>query len=116
VNAAKLSLWALALLAVGHLAACASDTPAEVTSDDGGADVTAAVDSGPVDSGAKDSAPAIKVCVSKCATDNDCQTSCPNVDGGINCCDTATGVCFASQTATCPAPKPDSGGSSSGYP
>lgn len=42
------------------------------------------------------------VCVPKCATDADCQGSCPTPKSGTTCCDTATNVCYVSNSATCP--------------
>lgn len=46
------------------------------------------------------------VCVAKCTEDSDCQGSCPPVGNGENCCDAATGVCYVSNMAACPAPNP----------
>lgn len=46
------------------------------------------------------------VCVQKCVEDSDCQGSCPPVANGENCCDSATGVCYVSNMAMCPAPNP----------
>ena len=54
-------------------------------------------------------ADAAKTCVSSCTTNAECQNSCPSADGGINCCDTQSNVCYTSATATCPAPPPDGG-------
>lgn len=52
--------------------------------------------------------PTPKSCVPSCKTDADCASSCPPVSGGVACCDGATGVCYASKSATCPKP-PDDG-------
>ena len=41
-------------------------------------------------------------CVRKCAVDLDCQNSCPAVPGGLNCCDSATNVCYSTQMNVCP--------------
>jgi hypothetical protein len=41
-------------------------------------------------------------CVPSCSSDSDCQNSCPPVAGGVNCCDSMSGMCFPSQTAACP--------------
>jgi hypothetical protein len=45
-----------------------------------------------------------------CTTDSQCQSACLPVQGGTNCCDVASGVCFAVNQTTCPTP-PDGGGS-----
>lgn len=42
-----------------------------------------------------------KVCVSNCLDDTECQSSCPASPGGVNCCDTASGVCYASSSSSC---------------
>src|SRR5690242_8699961 len=96
------------------LAACASDEPVGVA-DDTDAGSGGGVDAAPPPPPPKqdaappvDSAPA-KKCVSSCTSDQDCANSCPAVANGVNCCDTATGVCFSSQTQQCPAPPVDSG-------
>jgi hypothetical protein len=48
------------------------------------------------------SVPQAKVCASNCHTDSECQTSCPAApNGGLNCCDTSSGVCYASSSASC---------------
>jgi len=40
-----------------------------------------------------------------CTTDSECQSSCPPVQGGgTNCCDTGSGVCYATTQTTCPSP------------
>jgi hypothetical protein len=47
----------------------------------------------------------------KCTSDTECQSACGTVSGGIECCDTATQVCFPTSSATCPA---STGGSDGG--
>lgn len=43
-----------------------------------------------------------KVCASNCKTDSECQSSCPAApNGGLNCCDTSSGVCYASSSSSC---------------
>ncbi len=43
-----------------------------------------------------------KVCVANCQTDSECQTSCPAApNGGLNCCDTNSGVCYATSGSSC---------------
>jgi hypothetical protein len=43
-----------------------------------------------------------KVCVANCATDSECQTSCPAApNGGLNCCDVNSGVCYATSGTSC---------------
>ena len=44
------------------------------------------------------------VCVSSCTTDLQCQSTCPPVPGGVQCCDPKAGVCYGSRTTTCPRP------------
>jgi hypothetical protein len=43
-----------------------------------------------------------KACAPSCATDADCQNSCPALAGGVQCCDTKAKTCFGSKTAACP--------------
>lgn len=46
--------------------------------------------------------PVAKVCASNCKTDSECQSSCPSApNGGLNCCDTSSGVCYASSSSSC---------------
>ena len=46
----------------------------------------------------------------QCTSDQDCQNVCPPVtNGGANCCDTTTGICYAFASSTCPAPVADAG-------
>jgi hypothetical protein len=95
------------------LAACASDEPVGVVDDDAG--IVAQGDSGTPSPDTKPDAAtsadsgSTQKCVASCAADQDCQKSCPSVQNGVNCCDTATGVCFSSQTQQCPVPPQDSG-------
>ncbi len=42
-----------------------------------------------------------KVCPSNCLDDTECQTSCPASPGAVNCCDAASGVCYASSSSSC---------------
>lgn len=45
-----------------------------------------------------------------CTTDSECESSCPPVQGGgTNCCDTGSGVCYATTQSSCPSPVVDSG-------
>ncbi len=48
--------------------------------------------------------PPEKKCPSTCASSAECQNMCPVVSGAIQCCDDATGICFASKTPSCPGP------------
>jgi hypothetical protein len=49
-------------------------------------------------------------CSAACTADSDCTKSCGTASSGTsNCCDTALGQCFVSQTATCPVPVADGG-------
>jgi hypothetical protein len=48
-------------------------------------------------------------CIPKCFADYDCQNSCPAAQTGINCCDTATGLCYVASTSICPMPQTDGG-------
>lgn len=56
----------------------------------------------PKDAKAKDTSNSGTQCVSNCTTDQECQLSCPAAPfNGINCCDTSSGVCYASSTSSC---------------
>ena len=123
---ARLGAVAFAVaVAAPSLGGCATDSATNSTDFDSGGGGTA--DSGggtPYDSGTTpydagnpttDSGTPTGQCVSHCTTDNDCQNSCPSVDGGVSCCDTASSVCFNSATAACPAPAVDGGGPPPGY-
>ena len=48
----------------------------------------------------------VRRCVASCATDADCQLSCPSnpMVGLPVCCDRGTGTCFNAGTPMCPAP------------
>ena len=52
-------------------------------------------------------------CTVACTTDAQCQNSCPAVTNASNCCD-ASGVCYVSNTLTCPVPF-DGGAGTTGY-
>ena len=95
-----------AALAVLSLSGCA----ASASSDDDGGPITedaATYDAAKKDSGT-DTGSQLQ-CVSNCTSDLDCQNSCPLVPSGINCCDTATGVCYAYSSNACPVPVTDAG-------
>jgi hypothetical protein len=48
-------------------------------------------------------------CVSPCHSDLECQNTCPPLsNGGVTCCDTSVGACFAIGATTCPVTR-DSG-------
>ena len=96
---------ALAVTAILVAAACANS--ADVPDDT----ALAATDPAPTSSVPPASKPAPttppeKKCVASCKADADCQNSCPALPGGIQCCDTESGVCGGSKTAACPPPKP----------
>lgn len=46
----------------------------------------------------------ISGCVPQCASDADCQNSCPAVSTGANCCDTSIGICYVGTASVCPVP------------
>jgi hypothetical protein len=46
----------------------------------------------------------------KCTSDTECQSACGPVSGGIECCDTATQVCFPTSATACPVSTPPSDG------
>ena len=88
---------------------CASSGEADL---DGGETTDAAVktdSASKTDSGNKQDSGQQQQCVSQCATDDDCANSCPQVPNGVNCCDTSTGICYAFNSSTCPAPVQDAG-------
>jgi hypothetical protein len=105
VKSTHASLVVSALL-LGLVGACATSTASD--------DTTGLPDAGHHDTGlpkydggaGQDTAG--QVCVSMCATDNDCQTSCPTPDSGIQCCDMSTGVCYV-EAQMCQAPTNDGG-------
>ena len=96
----KLALLTCSLLCASGSWGCATSTGVEI---DGGGDV-AVIDSGKKDTGTNKDSGQQGQCVSSCTSDLDCQNSCPDVPNGINCCDTATGICYANASSTCPAP------------
>ena len=50
-------------------------------------------------------------CTSQCTSDQDCQNSCPDPgQGGLNCCDSQTGICYVESSSTCPSPPDASSG------
>jgi hypothetical protein len=67
-------------------------------------------DLGPRDLGRPDSGR--RMCVPTCATDADCQASCPPgpTPGLPTCCDRMSGMCFNSSVSLCPAPGTGDGG------
>lgn len=117
-------VWLSLTLGFGFVA-CASGGAGTLNDDDGGSPATHST-STPIDSGrrvpdARDGRDARdpdtkvdvvtpkdakadtfspgKVCVSNCHNDSECQTSCPASPFGVNCCDTASGVCYASSSS-----------------
>ena len=122
---ARLGAVALAVaLAAPSLGGCATDSATNGTDFDAGSGTDDSGGGTPDDSGttpydsgttSNDTGTGTGQCVAHCTTDNDCQSSCPGVDGGVSCCDTASSVCFNSATAACPAPAVDGGGPPPGY-
>lgn len=45
-----------------------------------------------------------RACVSSCTMNAQCQSSCPLLPGGSQCCDATAGVCFGLKSPTCPGP------------
>jgi hypothetical protein len=82
---------------------CAASTAID---DDGGLDGDIVDSAGNKDAAKKDTGPTGQ-CIQNCTSDQDCQNSCPLVPQGVNCCDTATGICYAYAQTSCPAPVPD---------
>jgi hypothetical protein len=99
----KLALLTCSLLCVSALWGCATSTAIDF---DGGLDGATLKDSGnKTDSGNNNNDSGQQgQCPSSCFSDMDCQNSCPAVPNGINCCDTATGICYANASSTCPVP------------
>jgi hypothetical protein len=103
----KLALLTCILLSTSALWGCAASA---AEPDDGGLSGDSGKhdsgsDSGKNDSGTnQDSGNQGGQCVPSCTSDLDCQNSCPNVPNGINCCDTATGICYANAASSCPVP------------
>jgi hypothetical protein len=82
-----------------------SDTSSGHDSGSTGYDSATGYDTGPTneDTGAEDTG-TTGVCTPSCTSDSECENSCPAApSGGINCCDTSSGVCFANTSSTCPA-------------
>ena len=108
--AVKTLFLSLGALAVFSLSGCA----ASASSDDDGGPIddydAATYDAAKkADSGSNTDTGSQSQCVTSCTQDLDCQNSCPLVPSGINCCDTATGVCYAYSSTTCPVPVTDAG-------
>ncbi len=102
MKAASLLACALVLAATG----CATSSGTDL--DGGDLDAAVKADAPKTDSGTKDSG-SQQQCVSQCTSDTDCESSCPNVPNGVNCCDTSTGICYAYSANACPAPVQDAG-------
>ncbi len=98
----KVALLTCALVALSGTG-CAASTAIDT---DGGLDGSTLLDSGNKKDGntTNNDSGQQGQCVTNCTSDTDCQNSCPNVPNGINCCDTATGVCYANASSTCPVP------------
>jgi hypothetical protein len=99
-----LLLSSCALFALLSVTGCA----ASASSDDDGGDLVDAqtYDAPKADGGNKDAY--TNTCDTiVCTQDTDCQSACPTVSNGIECCDTATGSCYAYAQMMCPAPVPD---------
>ena len=108
------------VLILGLLTACASTGDATIDPGDGGvgvahdsasADVGSVYDSSSVyDSATTHDGGGGGACMANCTTDSECQNTCPMApNGGTNCCDVGSGVCFASSSSTCPANGNDAG-------
>lgn len=84
----------------GSSATAPADAGTSVTVDSGSITLKDSGSSTPVDSGSIQT----KTCTPNCHTDSDCQSSCPAApNGGINCCDVSSGVCFSNASGTCTA-------------
>ncbi len=101
---ATLLSCALLLAATG----CASSGETDL---DGGIELDAQVktDAPKSDSGGNKDSGSQQQCVQQCTSDQDCESSCPLVPNGVNCCDTSTGICYAYSGSACPAPVADAG-------
>ena len=100
------SLPLVALFLGASLLACA--TTATIPDGDGGVGGPGpGAEAGPV-------ADATPTCVDHCATNSDCQNSCPSISGDVNCCD-ESGRCYLSAATSCPAPVIDAGKMTSTY-
>jgi hypothetical protein len=125
VKYASIKALVLVLATGGLIAACASgtDSPDFSSGSGGGATVTSTGvtsgggnggnggngGSGGGGTGGSPSVDAGPTCIPQCNADSDCQNSCPVAQTGINCCDTATGLCYVASTPICPAPPNDGG-------
>ena len=87
---------------------CANSSDVDL---DGGEELDAAqkTDAAKTDSGSNQDSGSQSQCVTSCASDTDCQNSCPLVPNGVNCCDLSTGICYAWNDTSCPAPVEDAG-------
>ncbi len=97
----RLASIAKALVLSAALFACANTAsiPDESDAGPGG---------GSLDDGSTGSPDATAVCKDPCASDLDCQNSCPAISGDVNCCD-MTHRCYLSAGTMCPAAVVDSG-------
>jgi hypothetical protein len=121
VRLASLHTLVVGLAVVGMVVGCGDSdegSSGKKKPKDAGADVTDASDASdaapdaPAEAGADavvDAPQEAATCPSSCSSNDQCQTGCPPVDGGVACCDTKTSLCYSSQTASCPMPPPDSG-------
>ncbi len=73
------------------------DDDAEVVTED----AATKVDSAAVDAAPKKDA-AVQTCATSCASDEDCQTTCPPVTNAVSCCDTSTETCYTYSSLQCP--------------
>lgn len=109
-SAVKHTLLSCTVLALSIVALTGCAASAEGDDDSGLLDAAIKVDSAPAKDAApkKDSGPPAQ-CVNTCASDQDCENSCPAVPNGVNCCDTSTGICYAYSSTICPEPVLDAG-------
>lgn len=101
----KMLFLSWAALSLFSLSGCAASAAAD---DDGGELLDGATyDAGKHDGNTQDTGSQGQ-CVTNCTSDLDCQNSCPAVTNmGVNCCDVATGFCYAYAQSSCPAPVAD---------
>jgi hypothetical protein len=128
VKYASIKVLVLVLASGGSIAACASGTDSIDFDSGAGGGVTAAgtgatsgggnggnggaggdSTGGTGGSSGSSNADAGPTCIPQCNIDADCQNSCPVAQTGINCCDTATGLCYVASTPICPMPQTDGG-------
>ncbi len=99
------------LLACGLSLLALNGCAASSAIDDGGVDEDGGIlpdGAGNKDAGNKETGP--NACVAlQCTSDVDCQNTCPPVQNGVECCDTATSQCYAYAQTSCPAPVPEAG-------